>query len=65
MISAADVVFNIDQFQGSPLLVYNFVFEEPLSLNHNDDNDFIRVTVQDDLSGIQALQMAFKRREVI
>ncbi len=65
LISAADVIFEITQFQGSALLVYNFVFREPLSLNHNNNDDFLRVTIQDDLSGIQDLQMAFKRREVI
>ncbi len=65
LVSAADIIFEITQFQGSSLLVYNFVFRQPISINHNDDDDFIRVTVQDDLSGIQALQMAFKRWEEI
>ncbi len=65
MISAADVLFEVDQFQGSALLIYNFIFREPMSLNHNDDDDFIRVTIQDDLTSIEALKMAFKSWEAI
>lgn len=65
LLSAADVLFEVDQFQGSALLIYNFVFREPMAINFNDDNDFIRVTVQDDLTGIEGLRMAFKRWEII
>lgn len=65
LISAADLIFEITQFQGSPLLVYNFLFLRSISINQNDNNDFVRVTIRDNLSGIQNLQMAFKRWEVI
>ncbi len=65
LITAADVLFEISQFQGSPLIVYDFVFRKPIALNQNDDGDFVRATVRDNLSGIQALQMAFKRWEVV
>lgn len=65
LISAADDIFEITQFTGAEITVYTFDFIKNISFNHNDNNDFIRVSIRDDLRAIEGLIIAFKRWEVI
>lgn len=65
LISAADNIIEIGQFSGAPVIVYTFNFKKNISFNHNDDNDFIRVSIRDNLQSIESLRIAFKRWEVI
>lgn len=63
-ISAADIIFALDQFQGSSILVYNVLFAQNITL-FGDKGDFIKLTIRDDLTSLEAFQAAVKFWEVI
>lgn len=63
LLDGSDIFNTISQFSGSNILVYLFIFREPIALD-GDQGDFIRFTVRDNLTGIQILSAALKKWEV-
>jgi hypothetical protein len=63
-IDGSDDVTIHDQFQGGPVIIYTVRFDRTIALI-GDQSDFIRLTVQDDLSGVEILNSQIRKWEAI
>ena len=64
LIDASEDIQTIEQFQGAPLLLFTIRFKNNITLV-GDSSDFIRVTVQDDLTNIEALSAGMRHWETV
>lgn len=64
MFVGMDELIEVDQVQGSPLLIISVKFLNPLTLV-GDQGDFIRITVQDDLTNLESLSSSIRKWEVV
>lgn len=64
IIDSSDDIVVLDQFQGAPLNMYTIRFTKNMTLV-GDNSDFLKVTVQDDLTVIEELRMAARHWETI